>query len=272
MSMNTDIDLGNIENLGNEIDGLNIDNNIDSYNVGNNNTYDIESSNYETSSYPTIKQQFYNHYNYEENKNDYITNLKTISNPKAYNLNTINEDLGENNYSPYSVSKYSTKSNNPNIISSFDAFSIDSFPKVTNRSNSSNKNISSSMRLQDTNLNKFNSLFSDIEPKENLSYVKGNYTTEINGNQLSDDEFIKNLLNNENNPEIFDNNNINKYLKNGQENDPLINIQTFSNPKRDYLIKSARFPTRTLDINTFTAKATLKPKKRNPKVTDIVFH
>ena len=268
MSMNTDIDLGNIENLGNEIDGLNIDNNIDSYNVGNNNTYDIESSNYETSSYPTTKQQYYNHYNYEENKNDYITNLKTISNPKAYNLNTIHEDLGENNYSPYSVSKYSTKSNNPNIISSFDAYSIDSFPKVTNRSNSSNKNISSSMRLQDINLNIFNSIFSDIEPKENLSYVKGNYTTEINGNQLSDDEFIKNLLSDENNPEIFDNNTINKYLKKEEENDPLINIPTFSNPKRDYLIKSARFPTRTLDINTFTAKATLKPKKRNPKVNN----
>lgn len=267
MSMTTDIDL---ENLNNGIDGLNLDNNLNSYNEGNNYTYDLGTTNYETLTYPTTKSQYYSHYNYEENKNDYITNLKTVSNPNTYNLNTIHEDLGENNYSPYSVSKYSTKSNNPNIISSFDTFSIDNIPKVTNRSNSSNKNISSSMRLPDTNLNIYNAIFSDIEPKGNLSYAKGNYTTEINGNQISGDELINNLLNeyDNNKGEIILDNEINKYLQKEEEIDPLINIPTFSNPKRDFLIKSARFPTRTLDINTFTAKATLKTKKRNPKVNN----
>lgn len=268
MSMNTNIDLGNIENINSEFDGLNIDNNFNSYNVENSNTYDVGTSNYETSTYPTTKQQYYSQYNYEENKNDYITNLKTISNPNTYNLNIIHEDLAENNYSPYSVSKYSTKSNNPNIISSFDSFPIDNIPRINNRSNSSNKY--NSTKLSDKNLNIYNAIFSDIEPKGNLSYVKGNYTTEINGNQISDDEFINNLLKaeDENKGEILENHTLDKYFNKEQENDPLINIPTFSNPKRDYLIKSARFPTRTLDINSFTAKATLKPKKKNPKVNN----
>ena len=270
MSMITDIDLGNIENLNNEIDGLNIDNNINSYNIENNNTYDIGTSNYETLTYPATKSQNYSQYNYEENKNDYITNLKTISNPNTYNLNTIHEDLGENNYSPYSTSKYSTKTNSPNIISSFDTFPIDNIPRITNRSNSSNKYISSSTKLSDTNLNIYNAIFSDIEPKGNLSYVKGNYTTEINGNQISDDEFINNLLkaDDENKGEILDNDEINKILKKEEEDDPLINIPTFSNPKRDFLIKSARFPTRTLDINTFTAKQALRQKRKHPKINN----
>jgi serine/threonine protein phosphatase PrpC len=268
--MITDIDLGNIENLNNEIDGLNIDNNINSYNIENNNTYDIGTSNYETLTYPATKSQNYSQYNYEENKNDYITNLKTISNPNTYNLNTIHEDLGENNYSPYSTSKYSTKTNSPNIISSFDTFPIDNIPRITNRSNSSNKYISSSTKLSDTNLNIYNAIFSDIEPKGNLSYVKGNYTTEINGNQISDDEFINNLLkaDDENKGEILDNDEINKILKKEEEDDPLINIPTFSNPKRDFLIKSARFPTRTLDINTFTAKQALRQKRKHPKINN----
>ena len=229
---------------------------------------DNTTSNYEASTYPTTKQQYYSQYNYEENKNDYITNLKTISNPNTYNLNIIHEDLAENNYSPYSVSKYSTKSNNPNIISSFDSFPIDNIPRINNRSNSSNKY--NSTKLSDKNLNIYNAIFSDIEPKGNLSYVKGNYTTEINGNQISDDEFINNLLKaeDENKGEILENHTLDKYFNKEQENDPLINIPTFSNPKRDYLIKSARFPTRTLDINSFTAKATLKPKKKNLKVNN----
>ena len=72
----------------------------------------------------------------------------------------------------------------------------------------------------------------------------------------------------ENKEEILDNNDLDKFIKKEEENNPLINIPTFSNPKRDLLIKSTRFPTRTLDINTFTAKPTLEPKKKNPKVNN----
>ena len=53
--MNTDIDLGNIENLNTEIDGLNIDNNFNSYDIENTNAYDVGVSNYETTTYPTSK-------------------------------------------------------------------------------------------------------------------------------------------------------------------------------------------------------------------------
>ena len=94
--MNTDIDLGNIENLNTEIDGLNIDNNFSSYDIENTNAYDVGVSNYETTTYPTSKLKYYNQYNYKENNNGYITNLKTISNPNIYNLNKIHEELGEN--------------------------------------------------------------------------------------------------------------------------------------------------------------------------------
>ena len=265
--MNTDIDLGNIENLNTEIDGLNIDNNFSSYDIENTNAYDVGVSNYETTTYPTSKLKYYNQYNYEENKKNYINNLKTISNPNIYNLNTIHEELGENNYSPYSTSKYSTKTNNPNIISSFNTFYIDNTPRINNRSNSLNKNISSSTRLSDKNLNIYNAIYNDIEPKGNLFYAKGDYSTEINDNQISDEELIKELVEapDENKEEILDNNDLDKFIKKEEENDPLINIPTFSNPKRDLLIKSARFPTRTLDINTFTAKPTLEQKKRIQK-------
>ena len=270
MSINTDIDLGNIDNLNIEVNRLKFDNNFDSYNIGSSNTYDAGISNYESATYPTSKTQYYNQNKYEENKNDYITNLKPIYNPNNFNLNTIHEELGENNYSPYSTSKYSTKTNNPNIISSLSTFDIDNIPKTTNRSNSSNKYISKSTRLPDTNLNIYNTINSDIQPKENLSYATENYATEINSNQISDDEIINSLVkaNDENKEEILDNNELNEIIKKEEENDPLINIPTFSNPKRDFLIKSARFPIRTLDINTFSSKQTLKPKKKIPKVNN----
>ena len=212
-----------------------------SYNLGNQDFYGVGTSNYSTSTYKTPKSLFYHQYGFDESKNVDLN----YSNPT--NINNINTEY--NSY--FNNSKYSTKTNNPSNIS-INSYSLNNAPKLTvKKSHFMNKDISQSTSIPLSSQNDYNNIINNYNSIEKTSNLE-----EINYPIVVDDSHISSNIEVNNNLEVVENNNegendLDIFLKKQEVNNAL--FSTNQSIKRDnpHLTNSARFPTRTLQLNNY---------------------